>query len=310
MTKYLVAGGAGFIGSHVAARLIAEGQEVTVFDNLSSGTESRVPDGARLVVGDLKDLDALRAAMGGPEHLFHFHANPDNAKAATAPAIDFWEGTYLHHNLLEACRLEGVARITYASGSGVYGDQPDSVADEDAARVDLVSTYAASKLGCEAMLSAYCHMFGLHGAAFRFANVVGDAQTHGVTYDFVRKLRSDPARLEVLGDGRQTKSYIHVDDVADAMFLVAERGWEGFVLHNVSTEDHITVREIAELAIAEFGLQDVELEFTGGARGWKGDVPVVRMDSSRIRALGWHNRWSTREAVLASIRANIAETER
>jgi UDP-glucose 4-epimerase len=303
-----VAGGAGFIGSHVAARLLAGGAEVTVFDNLSSGSPERVPEGARLIEGDLKDLDALRAAVAGNERVFHFAANPDIARAATEPAIDFWEGTYLHSNLLEACRLEGVGRIVYASGSGVYGDQGDRVVDELAARTDVVSTYAASKLGCEAMLSSYCHMFGMHGAAFRFANVVGEGQTHGVTYDFVRKLRTDPSRLEVLGDGNQSKSYIHVDDVVDAMFLVVERGWEGYVLYNVATEDHVTVREIADLAVAELGLHDVELAFTGGARGWKGDVPVVRMDSSRIRELGWANRYSAREAVVASLRANLTET--
>jgi UDP-glucose 4-epimerase len=308
MTRFLVAGGAGFIGSHVVGRLLEGGHEVTVYDNLSSGSADNVAAGARLVEGDLKDLDALRGALAGHDHVFHFAANPDIARAATEPAIDFWEGTYLHHNLLEACREEGVARITYASGSGVYGDQGDHVVDEEAIRTDVLSTYAASKLGCEALLSAYCHMFGMHGAAFRFANVVGDLQTHGVTYDFVRKLRADPTSLEVLGDGMQTKSYIHVDDVVDAMFLVAEKGWEGFALYNVATEDLVTVRDIAELTAAEMGASDVELRFTGGSRGWKGDVPVIVMDSTRIRQLGWRNRYSSREAVLSSIRANISET--
>ena len=157
------------------------------------------------------------------------------------------------------------------------------------------------------MMSAYCHMFGMQAVAFRFANVVGPRQTHGVTYDFVRRLLADPARLQILGDGNQSKSYIHVSDVVDAMLLVAEQGWEGFDVYNVSTDDYTTVREIADMVVEALGLRGVEYSFTGGERGWKGDVPVVRFDSEKIRARGWRNRLSSSEALADSIAANMAE---
>jgi UDP-glucose 4-epimerase len=288
---------------------VAAGNPVTVFDNLSSGSADQVADGARLIEGDLKDLEALRAAVAGHEHVFHFAANPDIARAVTEPAIDFWEGTYLHHNVLEACRAEGVRRITYASGSGVYGDQGDAVADEDAARTEVVSTYAASKLGCEALLAAYCHMFGLHGAAFRFANVVGDGQTHGVTYDFVRKLHADPTRLEILGDGRQSKSYIHVDDVVEAVLLAGRAAESPFDVYNVATGDYVTVTEIAEIATEVVGIDGgaTAFEYTGGARGWKGDVPVVRINTDKIRALGWKNERTGRQALTDSMSSMVLD---
>ena len=315
MPAYTIAGGAGFIGSHVVRRLLDDQHAtVTVLDNLSSGSEAYLSDllddpRLRLVRADVKDLDAVVDAARGADRFFHFAANPDIARAVTEPAIDFWEGTFLTSNVLEACRVAGVGRLTYASGSGVYGDLGETPVHEDHGPMHPVSTYGASKLGCEAMISAYCHMFDLRASAFRFANVVGDRQTHGVTYDFVRKLRADPTRLEIFGDGRQSTSYIHVDDVIDAMLLVAGLDRPGFEVFNVGTGDYATVREIADLTVAALGLEDVSYDFTGGARGWRGDVPIVRFDDSRIRALGWSNRMSSLEALDASIRANIAETQ-
>jgi UDP-glucose 4-epimerase len=315
MARFTIVGGAGFIGSHVVRRLLERPDtEVTVLDNLSSGSEDYLEGflddpRLRLVRADVKDLDAVVEAARGADRVFHFAANPDIARAVTEPAVDFWEGTYLTNNVLEACRIAGVARLTYASGSGVYGDLGETPVHEDHGPMHPVSTYGASKLGCEAMISAYCHMFELRASAFRFANVVGDRQTHGVTYDFVRKLRADPTRLEILGDGRQSKSYIHVDDVVDAMLLVAELDRAGFEVFNVGTADYASVREIADLTVAALDLQDVDYVFTGGARGWKGDVPIVRFDDARIRALGWANRMSSIEALEASIEANISETE-
>jgi UDP-glucose 4-epimerase len=313
VTRYLVAGGAGFIGSHLVPRLLAMPEaSVKVVDNLSSGSESRLADlGAddrlELVVGDLGDLDLLTSQLAGIDHAYHLAANPDIARAVEEPAIDFWQGTFLTNNLLEACRINGVQRLTYTSGSGVYGDRGFEPVREDSGGLQPISTYGASKLACEVMMSAYCHMFGMHAVAFRFANVVGPRQTHGVTFDFVRRLLADPTRLQILGDGSQSKSYIHVSDVVDAMILVADQGWQGFEVFNVSTEDYTTVREIADMVVEALGLRGVEYDFTGGERGWKGDVPVVRFDSAAIRARGWSNRLSSREALADSIAANIAE---
>jgi UDP-glucose 4-epimerase len=316
VTRYFVAGGCGFIGSHLTRRLLErDDAEVVVFDNLVSGHEwflEDVRDHERLnfVIGDLKDLGLLVEQMGGCSHTFHFAANPDIAKAISEPAIDFWDGTYLTNNLIEACRINGVNRITYASGSGVYGDRGTEPAAETFGPLEPVSTYGASKLACETLLSAYCHMFEMHAVCFRFANVVGPRQTHGVVYDFVRRLLADPAQLKIFGDGRQSKSYIHVSDVVNAMLLLADQQWAGFEVFNAGTEDHVTVREIADMVVERLGLENVEYMPTGGSRGWKGDVPVVRLDTRKIRARGWWNRYSAGEALADSIESNIAEARR
>lgn len=283
-----------------------------MFDNLSSGSLAHLDgilDNPRLqiVEADLQDIDRVIAAMEGCEHIYLFAANPDIAAAVTKPTIDFWQGTYLTLNVIEAARITGVPRLTYASGSGVYGDRGDQLVDEEFGPLIPVSTYGASKLGSEAMLAAYVHMFGIDAVVFRFANVVGARQTHGVTFDFVRHLVDDPTRLRILGDGRQSKSYIHVSDVVAAMLLATDRGWSGFEVFNAGTGDYVTVTEIAELVTEHMGLTDVRFEYTGGARGWQGDVPIVRFRSDKLEALGWRCAYTSIDALTDSILANIAE---
>lgn len=313
---WIVVGGAGFIGSHVAERLLADPatELVTVYDNFSSGREWHLGAGLhdprlRVTRGDAGDLEALVAAMGGHDTAVHLASNPDIAKAMSRPAIDFDEGTLLTHRVVEAARVAGVSRILYASGSGVYGDLGDVVAHEDHAPMLPISTYGASKLAGEALICAYCHLFDMRACAFRFGNVVGPRQTHGVGYDFVRRLLETPDRLPVMGDGTQRKSYVHVHDVVDAVLLAGARTREPFRAYNVATGDSITVREIAELAVECVGLAPgrTELVFSGGDRGWKGDVPVVLLDSSRIRALGWTHTMSSREAMRRSMLAILAD---
>jgi UDP-glucose 4-epimerase len=314
VTAYLVTGGAGFIGSHVARRLAEDPTaRVVVYDNLTSGRVEHLGDAVdevrvRLVTGDLKDLEPLAEAMRGIDHAFHFAANPDIAKAMADPSVDFWEGTFLTSNVLEAMRRAGVRRLTYASGSGVYGDVGELPVHEDLP-LRPISPYGASKLGCEAMISAYCHMFGMRALALRFANVVGPNQTHGVAYDFIRRLRDDPTELAILGDGSQSKSYVHVDDVVDALLGLFPEGDRAMEVLNVATEDYLTVLEIADLVVERLGLEDVEYRVGEGARGWRGDVPVVRFDSSRARARGWRNARTSREAMAASIDAIVAQVE-
>jgi len=310
VSTYFVAGGAGFIGSHAARRLLARpAARVVVYDNFSSGRPWHLPDDPRLTVvrGDLKDLVRLTRAVAGSDTVFHFASNPDIARAAAEPDIDFREGTFLTQNLLEAMRVSGCPRLVYASGSGVYGDTGVTPAAETYSPLRPVSTYGASKLACEALISAYAHMFGLHALAFRFANVVGPNQTHGVAFDFVRRLLRDPDRLEILGDGLQSKSYVHVDDVLDALLVTNDRAPHGFEVYNVATEDYVTVREIADLVAARLGLPGVAYRYTGGPRGWKGDVPVVRFDTTRLRATGWANRRTSVEALTDAIDSMIAD---
>jgi UDP-glucose 4-epimerase len=316
--KTFVTGGAGFIGSHLVSRLLKSerAERVVVYDNFTSGQRSylqALTSDRRLSVveADLKDAGRVREAMVGCDTIFHLAANPDIAKAITQPDIDFWEGTYLTQNVLEAMRQTGATRIFYTSGSGVYGEDPAVDFPESYGPCIPISTYGASKLASESLIAAYCHMFGLVARVFRFANVVGPRQTHGVGYDFIRRLKSDSTALRILGDGTQKKSYVHVDDVLEAIFLVAANAIKPYEVFNVATDDYVTVRQIADLAVAIAGLRpdEVRYDFAGGDRGWKGDVPIVRFDCSKIKALGWRNRRSSAEALSDAMDAMRREIE-
>jgi UDP-glucose 4-epimerase len=288
--------------------------QLTVIDNLSSGTESHVSAslenfGGELKVVDLKDREATIAALGRIDLVAHFAANPNIAAAETRPDIDFWEGTLLTQNLLEAMRLGGSRYLIYASGSGVYGESAEDFS-ENHGPCQPISTYGASKLACESMISAYCHMFGLRARTLRFANVVGPRQTHGICYDLIRKLITDPTRLQVLGDGSQTKSYIHVDDVVRAMLMMISilksTDTAPYDVFNVATEDYVSVRQIAQ-AVANLISPEAVLEFGTEPRGWKGDVPVVRFDTTKIKNLNWKAERNSTSAIHASIRSMAQE---
>jgi UDP-glucose 4-epimerase len=313
--RYFISGGAGFIGSHFTDRLLSDDSvlAVSLYDNFSSGREwhyehhendSRL----RVIRGDVKDLDSLTSAMQGHDIVIHLASNPDIARAATEPEIDFREGTLLTNNVVEAMRRSGTRNILYASGSGVYGDLGEREVDEDYGPLIPISTYGASKLAGEALISSYCHMFDFTGRAFRFGNVVGPRQTHGVGFDFLRQLMKNPRKLRILGDGTQSKSYIHVRDVVEAVLLASRSRRERFAIYNVAT-DYITVTEIAHLAAECAGLNPSQLkfEYTGGDRGWKGDVPIVRLNTDRIRRLGWVCGSSSRQALGDSMMAMLSD---
>jgi len=196
-----------------------------------------------------------------------------------------------------------------STGSGVYGDLGHHEASEDHGPLIPVSTYGASKLAGEALLASYAAMFGITARAFRFGNVVGPRQTHGVGFDFIRRLLDDPRHLRILGDGQQSKSYIHVDDVVEAVLHAADLAREPFAVFNVATGDYVTVAEIAEIAVDVAGLLAgrTQFDYTGGDRGWKGDVPVVRLSTDRIRALGWKNKRTARQALRASMESMLID---
>lgn len=316
LARVCIVGGAGFIGSHFVDRLLADSatEQVAVFDNFSSGREWHLARHAgdcrlKVVTGDVIDLDHLVAVMRGSETVIHLASNPDIARAVTEPAIDFEAGTLLTHRVVEAMRISGARRILYASGSGIYGDLGELEADEDYGPLVPISTYGASKLAGEALISSYCHMFNLIGCVFRFGNVVGPRQTHGVGFDFIRRLLEEPDRLTILGDGRQSKSYVHVSDVVEAVLLAAVTAPWPLSTYNIATGDYITVGEIAELVVEVCGLDPgrTEFVFTGGDRGWRGDVPVVRLNTSRIRRLGWANSMSSRQALRASLESMLED---
>jgi UDP-glucose 4-epimerase len=245
--------------------------------------------------------------MDGHDVVLHLASNPDIAAAMTNPDIDFVEGTALTRSVVEAMRQSGTSRILYASGSGVYGDLGELEVSEDYGPLVPVSTYGASKLAGEALIASYAAMFGLVGRAFRFGNVVGSRQTHGVGFDFVRKLLAEPRSLDIMGDGSQSKSYIHIDDVVSAVLTAHAAADKPFDVFNVATGDYITVRKIADLAVETLGLPagSVDYRFAGGPRGWKGDVPIVRLDTSRIRALGWKCQRTSRQALSEAMRLLI-----
>jgi len=314
--RVCVVGGAGFIGGHFADRLLASEacEKLTVYDNFSSGREWHLAahrNDARLTVADddVRDLERLAAAMDGHDTVIHLASNPDIARAMTDPAVDFDQGTLLTHHVAEAARRGGAELVLYASGSGVYGDLGHHEAAEDYGPLIPVSTYGASKLAGEALLASYAAMFGVTARAFRFGNVVGPRQTHGVGFDFIRRLLADPQRLRILGDGRQSKSYIHVDDVVEAVLHAAGLATEPFAVFNVATGDYVTVTEIAEIAVDVAGLPagGTRFEYTGGDRGWKGDVPVIRLNTDRIRALGWKNQRTGRQALRASMESMLID---
>lgn len=311
-----VAGGAGFIGSHVVERLLHDSvvDGVTVYDNFSSGKREYLPEASdsrlRIVEADISRIDDLCRALEGHDVVFHYASNPDIARAMNEPDVDFWQGTFLTQNIVEAMRRCGVGQLIYASGSGVYGDWGEICAREDHGPLLPVSTYGASKLAGEALICAYCHMFGLRAWVFRLANVVGPRQTHGVVYDFLRKLRAQPTSLQILGDGTQSKSYVHVDDVLDAIWVAWHKADDAYNCFNVATDDCVQVSEIASVVTRVMNLEDVKFEYGNGPRGWKGDVPVVRLDASRLKRLGWWPRHSAREAIESSARELFRELER
>ncbi|MGA2257558.1 MAG: NAD-dependent epimerase/dehydratase family protein [Thermoguttaceae bacterium] len=311
--RFFVTGGAGFLGSNLVNTILDRNLgTVTVFDNFATGRREHFGEWINapqltVVTGDVADYDALVSTMSIHDVVIHLAANSDIARAVSTPLIDFENGTRLTQTVLEAMRTTGVKRILFTSGSGVYGDVPPEPIPEDYAHMIPISTYGASKLASETLISAYCHMFDLVGTVFRFANVVGPNMTHGVTHDFTRRLHADPSRLQILGDGNQSKPYIHVDDVVAAMLLMQARQTHGYEYYNVGTEDSLLVREIAEIVAAEWGLTEVKYEFTGGARGWRADVPVYRLDTSKIRVLPWRSHRNSREAVVAAVRSLIAE---
>ena len=311
--RFFVTGGAGFIGSNLVSTILQRKLgSVTIFDNFLTGKREYLqmwldfPDLA-IITADVGDFGATVGAIRNHDVVFHLAANSDIARAAVGPLVDFDNGTKLTQTLLEGMRTAGVRRIIFSSGSGVYGDVPPTPIPEDHTPMIPISTYGASKLASEALISAYCHMFDLTGTVFRFANVVGPHMTHGVTHDFTRRLRADGSCLHIMGDGNQSKPYIHVDDVVAAMLLIVSRQTSGYEYYNVGSEDHLLVREIADIVVAEMGLKNVKYEYKGGTRGWRADVPIYRLDTRKIRRLGWRNEKSSREAVTASVRTLLAE---
>ena len=307
--RVLVTGGAGFIGTELVERLVTGGATVTVFDDLSGATPERArawlggdgPAGdATFVRGDITDLAALSEVMDGVSEVIHLAANTDIAGGFADPRLDL-DGCILGTwNVAEAMRRQGVTRIAYASSGVVYGQPSHIPTEESYGPLRPASHYAAGKLAGEAILSGFAHLYGWRAQAFRFGNTVGAGSDHGVVHDLVVKSLRDPGSLELLGDGRQAKPYIAVEDVADAVLHAMEGGPDtAFEVYNVATEGTLTVLQVAELVLGALGRdpRTVDIRPLGGSGGWPGDTPIVDFDTSRLRALGWSPVHSPEAAV-------------
>jgi UDP-glucose 4-epimerase len=297
----VVTGGAGAIGAFLARQLVEVGHPVRVLDNLSSGRRERLRDleangQLRFHSHDLRDPNGMTEMFQGAASVWHLAANPDITKGTKDPRVDLEHGTLATSNVLEAARKADVPRILFSSSSVIYGLPTVFPTPESYGPLLPQSQYGAAKLASEGLISAYCHSYGFQGWIFRFANIVGPGMTHGVVYDFLRKLQRDPKRLEVLGDGRQAKSYLWVTDCVDAMLLAEEGSQEPVNVFNLGTTQQVAVRDIAERVVRAFG-GTARIEYTGGARGWAGDIPVQLLSVEKIQALGWHPKFDSSTAV-------------
>lgn len=305
--RHLVTGGAGFIGSHLTDALMARGDSVVVYDDLSSGKKQFLAQHEgnaryRFVHGDVLDAADLALAMKGVEQVWHVAADPDVRTSGYRADKHVQQNVVATLRVLEAMRMADVKRIAFTSTSTVYGEATVIPTPEDYAPLEPISLYGASKLGSESLLSAFAHTFDLRAVSFRFANIVGPRSTHGVTYDFYHKLKKDPARLEILGDGRQHKSYCHVDDCVSGMLHASDRFPARYDVFNIGSDDAIDVFELARTAIGAWGLPDVKLEATGaaGTGGWKGDVKRMGLSSEKIKMTGWRPKHTSVEAIRAT----------
>lgn len=305
MKKALITGGGGFIGSHLADRLLAEGWRVTTVDRI--GREDAWVLGHinsshfDHVKCDITNAEEFTEISKGADHVFHLAANSDIRSGGRDPSVDMNNTLMTTRSVLDAVIRNRIPKLFFSSTSAVYGDKRNVSLNEETGDLRPISYYGAAKLASEALIHAYSYMNGFDALIFRFPNVVGPRLTHGVIFDFVKKLKADPTRLEILGDGMQRKQYIHVLDLVDAISMLSAKMKKGVELYNVSTESFTTVNEIAEIVCGRMGLRNVKFEYTGGQVGWKGDVPSFEYDIAKIKRTGWKYRYNSTETVRETV---------
>lgn len=311
--KVLVTGGAGFIGSHLVDKLLP-GNEVTVLDNFSSGnrkhlTQHRENPNFKLVEDDLLDAGIIERVLVGKDFVFHLAANPDVKLGAENTRVHLDQNVLATYNLLEAMRKTGVNKIAFTSTSTIYGEATVIPTPENYGPLVPISLYGASKLSCEALISAYCHTFEMQSWIFRFANIVGERGTHGVLLDFIRKLKKNPKELEILGSGKQRKSYLEVKDCVDAMMHCVDHSLDETNIFNIGSSDSIDVTGIADIVAKRMGLSGVDYKYTGGidGRGWKGDVKIMLLSIEKIKELGWSPHFNSAKAIDAATDALLKD---
>lgn len=309
--RILVTGGAGFIGSNLIDRLLEKRNKIVVFDNLSSGRmefiEQHVenPDFS-FIKGDLLDPEAIEIACKDADMVYHVAANPDVKLGASNTKVHLDQNILATYNLLEAMRKSSAKKIAFTSTSTVYGDASIMPTPENYGPLIPISLYGASKLACEALITSYSHTFDIQAWIFRFANIVGPRSTHGITVDFIKKLEENPFKLEILGDGKQEKSYLHVSECVNAILFAIEKSKEEVNIFNIGSEDTISATGIGRVVVEEMGLSDVEFTYTGGSRGWKGDVPRMRLGIEKLKAIGWKPAYTSERSVRETARAVLS----
>jgi UDP-glucose 4-epimerase len=307
----VVTGGAGFIGSHLVDALVARGDRVLVIDSLRAGSKDSIEchlknGSAVLVIADLLE-DGWQDAVRCADRVYHLAADPDVRQSALSPEGPVDNNILATFRVLEAMRRHDVREIVFTSTSTVYGDATIIPTPEEYAPLEPVSVYGASKLACEALISSYCHSFSMQAWNFRFANIIGERSGHGVITDFIRKLHDNPKELEILGDGKQSKSYLLVQDCIDAMLYAVCHAHGRVNTFNIGSKDWIDVRTIAAIVVEEMHLTGVKYRYTGGERGWVGDVPRMRLSLEKIKKLGWQPAHGSKESVQGAVRAILAK---
>jgi UDP-glucose 4-epimerase len=303
--KIFLTGGAGFIGSHLADRLLQDEHELVVYDNLSTGQERFLEEASKqqsfkMIRGDLLDSVRLKQAMSGCSLVFHFAANADVRFGPEHPDKDLEQNSIVTFNVLEAMRATGIRKIVFASTGSVYGEPAKFPTPETDAFPIQTSFYGASKLAGEGLIEAYCEAFDFQSYIFRFVSILGERYTHGHIFDFVKSLRSDPMKLRVLGDGHQKKSYLYVGDCIEAVLLAVGTAKDRVNIFNLGTDEYCEVNHSIDIIIKYLGLQP-ELEFTGGNRGWVGDSPFIFLDCKKIRNTGWRPKLSITEGIVKTL---------
>lgn len=307
MTRYFITGGAGFIGSHLGDRLLQEGNTVTVYDNLSSGRKEWIDHNLskqsfRFIKADLLDFSTLKDAMKDHDIVWHLGANTNIPAGIKATDLDLKNCAIGTWNVLEAMRQLGIDKILFASSATVYGDAPPAPLAETFGPLLPISLYGAGKLACEGFISAYSHLFGIKAWIFRFANVIGGRMGRAVIYDFIQKLRKNPRELEILGDGKQEKPFFLVEDCIEGMLCAFRKTNSQCDVFNLGCTTATNVTRIAQIVADEMGLDGVKFRYTGGRRGWPGDVPVSHFDVAKMKRLGWETRHTSDEAVRITAR--------
>lgn len=305
--KAFVTGGAGFIGSHLVDQLISAGHEVTVYDSLSSGKKEFIKqhlgrDGFEFIEADTLEFNRLGQSMKGHDVVFHLAASGDIRLGIKETDLHLKQGIIATYNVLESMKANGIGRIVFSSSSTIYGETPVIPLPEDYGPLLPISLYGACKLAAEGLISAFCGTFDMQAWIFRFANIVGKRMGHGVIYDFIEKLTRNPHELEILGDGRQSKPFVHVSDCVDAILAGFNNSKDKISVLNIGCSTSTEVNTIAKFVVEEMGLNNVQFKYTGGKRGWPGDVPQLRFNVEKIKRLGWEAKYTSDEAARKAIR--------